>query len=596
MRNAQFTRHTPCYAATIIKMKVEITKELLPLSMSLEGTEGMLTGKWGRLRPFLADRVAPCIDACPNRVPAAQFIKSLQQGDLEGAWERILEENCMPRVIGRICFHPCEAQCNRGAFDETIAINALERVVGDEAFALGLRPQRLKEGRKERMAVVGSGPAGLSCAYHLARLGYEVTIFEAASRLGGMLWSGIPEFRLPRKVLQEEIDVILQMGIQAVTGVEVGRGRAFSALLDEFDAAFYAPGAQRGIPLHIPGAKSEGVFEGVDFLRAVHHGQAPEPGRRPLIIGGGNTALDAARSVLRMGSRPVVIYRRSREEMPAFADELAEAEEEGIEIMYLTSPRAILEQEGRCIWLECQRNRLSDPGPDGRRRFVPVADSEFVLEGTSIIAAIGQNPELAGLPKGTTVRYAALEVDAGGRTGTPRLYAGGDAVDQPRSVVHAMASGKRAAMAMDLARRQKGEELPPEIRHWMERPPLSMARYLRGQTEDPGELVRPDQIRHEYFHEARRALPPRLHPEERSRSFREVTGPLPPEEASQEAERCFVCGICNTCGYCFLYCPDMAVELDPAGMHIVIDYDHCKGCLVCLEECPRVAVAYEIKP
>ncbi len=577
-------------------MNVEKKKESLNISMSLVGTEHVLTGKWGRLRPFLADRVAPCIDACPNRVPVAQFMRSLQRDDLESAWEQILEENCMPRVIGRVCFHPCEDSCNRGPFDEPIAIKALERFVGDEAFARGLRPQRLREARKERMAVVGSGPAGLSCSYHLARLGYEVTIFEAASRLGGTLWSGIPEFRLPRKVLQEEIDVILQMGIQALTGVEVGRSRAFSELRDEFDAVFYAPGAHKGIPLDIPGVESEGMFEGLDFLHAVNQGHAQEPGSRPLIIGGGNTALDVARSVLRMGSQPMLIYRRSRQEMPAFADEIAKAEEEGIEIMYLTSPLAILEQEGRTIGLECQRNRLSDPGLDGRSQFVPIKGSGFVLEATSVIAALGQRPDLVGLPEGTKVRDAVLEVDASRRTNAPGLHAGGDAVDQPRTVVHAIASGKRAAMAIDLACRQKKEGLPPAIRNWMEKPPLSMAQYLRGQAEEQGEMVRPDQIRHEYFEKAPRVRPPLLHPEERSRSFREVAGPLPTEEASTEAARCFVCGICNTCGNCYLYCPDMTVELDPTGTHIVIDYDHCKGCLICLEECPRVAVGYEIKP
>lgn len=392
----------------------------------------------------------PCVDACPVGNDIPRFVTAIAEGRFEDA----VFSNSVPltAVCGRVCYRPCEAACLLGANDEPVAINALERFAADARVTLNGAPP--PPARKERVAIVGSGPAGLVCAYELRRAGCRVAVFEATGVCGGMLALGIPAYRLPRDVLERELNALRRLGIHFVVNQSVGSALSLDLLRQGFNAVFIAVGAHSGRRLGVPGDDAQGVLDAVAFLRAVNLGDLRPPGRRVVVVGGGDSAMDAARTAVRLGCEEVIIlYRRSRAEMPCNPGEFDEAEAEGIKGMFLAAPaRVLTDESGHMCAVECIRMRLGEPDKSGRPRPEPLPGSEFVLEADCIIPAISQDPDLALLNKTgalKTSRWGTLEVDPETlETSLPGVFAGGDAVSGPRTVGEAMAMGRRAAASI----------------------------------------------------------------------------------------------------------------------------------------------------
>ena len=577
------------------KKPVQPEPSLPPMSLSFDGTLATKTGTWRYLTPTYLNKLAPCNEACPagEDVEAAMVLSG--QEDYIGAWEKITRENPLPRVCGRVCFHPCEGSCNRKEYDEPTAIQALERFVGDFAFQAGKRFSPPAEKKNEKVAVVGSGPAGLSCAYHLTSLGYGVTLFEALPRLGGMLRYGIPAYRLPKDILDQEIDQILALGVESRTNCRVGKDVQWEEL-KTYDAVFVAAGAWKSLSLRVPGEDSAGVMSGLTFLKKVNSGEEVDLGKTVAVIGGGNTALDAARSALRLGAKPLIIYRRTKEEMPAWGEEISEAEEEQIEFIFLSSPLRVLAENGKVRGIECLKNLLGPPGKDGRREPRVIENSNFTLAVDSVISAIGEAPDLSFLPSPLPKSGNAIPVDEAGATSLEKVFAGGDAVAQPRTVSYAIGSGKKAAMAIDATLRGENTAEAIRLARWGGKGSLSMAGYRSGEGDGIArQVVQFPELNTAYFPRQARKPKERLTPEQRKKSFSEIDRGLSSSSARYEAKRCFNCGVCNLCDNCFFFCPDLAISARPDGQGYEINYDYCKGCCICVEECPRGAISVEVK-
>jgi NADPH-dependent glutamate synthase beta subunit-like oxidoreductase len=567
-------------------------KDLPYQAISLGSMEWNRTGTWRYLRPRFDNKVSPCNEGCPAGQDIEGAMVLIGKGKVLEAWDLFKEESPFPGVCGRVCYHPCESSCNRGEFDEAVSINALERFLADTAFKHGRRVTLRREKKTEKVAVIGSGPAGMTCAYHLARMGYAVTVFEALPVLGGMLRVGIPEYRLPKKILEAEIDQILELGVTTEINRRFGENLQQKDL-KEYAAIFFALGNHVSKKLGVPGENEEGAMSGVEFLRKVSLGKEVPTGKKVVIIGGGNTAIDAARTALRLGAKPAVLYRRTREEMPAFPAEVHEADEEGIDISFLVSPVRLVMENGQKK-LECVKNRLGPPDEDGRRRPVEVKGSNYFLEVDQVLTAIGEDADLAALPKKIGIQDNIILTDERGATKQDGIFAGGDIIHQPHTVVHAIGSGKRAAIFIDcFLGKKKWEGVFDAIRIG-ERGSLSMRRYLRDEKEQPPlspKTVLLKDLNLDYFEPKKREKTTRLPMGKRQGTFEEVNLGFPEETALAEAKRCFNCGVCNLCDNCYIFCPDVAIRKENGNN--VIDYDHCKGCGICVEECPRDAMVME---
>lgn len=570
-------------------------RDIPPVAISRTSTLVNHTGSWKYIRPVYRDKVAPCNRGCPVGIDIEGYLNLMRESRLKEARELLLRENPMPSVTGRVCHHPCELSCNRRFFDEAVSIHSIERALGD--LSLDDLEPTTPPTREQEVAVIGSGPAGLACAYHLGRLGYPVTVLEADAEPGGMLRQGIPEYRLPRGVLDREIERIRRQGVAIRCGVKVGKELPWTEL-NKFAAVFVATGAHINRPLGVEGDEVLGVRSGLDFLKEVNRGARPDLGRRVIVVGGGNTAIDCARSALRLGAETTLLYRRTRAEMPAIDQEIEEAEREGVSFVFLAAPAAFRTKDGRLSEVECIRMRLGPPDSSGRRRPIPTDDDGFTLPAETVLTAIGEATDLDLLPYYIDRDGSAVTVDELGTTSRPRIFAGGDLAGDERSVAHALGSGKRAAIGIHRYLQRLAGAPPDEL-------DLSALRYgdtgnvsvVRWLGADPihrvapiNEVVAFEELNTNHFVHRPRKADSHLAREESLADFCEVNLGLAPEAAIEEARRCFNCGVCNLCELCLLFCPDVAITRTEDGLAFVIDYEYCKGCGVCAAECPRGAM------
>ncbi len=576
---------------------LESIEQFPPTPRSLVSALVNKTGDWRFFRPLFVKRSSPCSQACPIGQDLAKAFMYLERGDWLNACETLLEENPFPSIMGRICSHPCQDQCNRRELDEEISIRSLERAIGDMAASMGERPKPKGPRDGRALGVVGSGPAGLSCAYHLARLGHRVTIYEANTDPGGMLRYGIPAYRLPKDLLNREINRLERLGIKIRTGVRVGTDISLEELSELHEALFVAVGAWRNRAIKIRGENLPGVLNGLEFLNRVNQGEDLDQHGTVAVIGGGNTALDVARCLARVGAKPVIIYRRTRDEMPAFDEEVDHAKAEGIRFEFLASPIRLLENGGRVCALELTRMVLGEPDATGRPRPVPIPGSTFILEVEGVVKAIGEDPDLSFVNKEIHEVGEFHYMEHPGHKGPYRIFYGGDAVSARRTAAHAVGSGKRAAMIIDRHLMGLNElELPPMLRIGESGAP-SMARYHRFRSNEPvnelPEVVAYEDLNLAYFEKAPRIDARPLDARLALRGFEEIISGLNPDQAMEEVARCFQCGQCNQCDNCFIYCPDLAVKRNLEDLSREILYDYCKGCGICVHECPRAVLDFE---
>ena len=518
------------------------------------------TGSWRTLRPVYVNRLPPCNAKCPAGEKCRDWLFLAQSGDYEGAWKEIVEDNPFPAVMGRVCYHTCQTACNRGDLDEPVGINAVERFLGDHALRLGWKLPQPAEANGKRILVVSAGPAGLSAAYHLRRMGYAVHVVESAETAGGMMRYGIPKYRLPREVLDAEIARIEALGVEFEFGREVF-DLAAEMKAGGYAAAFIGAGASLAHRAYIPAGDAAHIMDAVSLLRSVESsspGEEPLLGRRVVVYGGGNTAIDVARTAKRLGSEPIVVYRRTRERAPAHAFEIEEALEEGVSMKWLST---ISEAERGTIRIE--KMKLDESG-------YPQPTGEYeTIEADSLVLALGQETNLSflsALPD-LKVEKGSVVVDERMMTSVPGIFAGGDVVPGDRNVTVAIGHGKRAAKAMDA--------------------------WLRG--EMPGEKAPADPATFEklntwYYADAPQKIRPQLDIVRRQTTFEEVLEGLTEENALFEARRCMSCGNCFECDNCYGVCPDNAVVKLGPGRKFRFNYDYCKGCGICANECPCGAI------
>jgi NADPH-dependent glutamate synthase beta subunit-like oxidoreductase len=569
-------------------MKITVDSPLeLVIPISYGSTEVIETGKWGFQKPHTASMTAPCQEACPAGIHIPQFLYLAQEKMYDEALFTILRENPLPGVCGRVCFHPCEASCNRAQYDESVSIHAMERFVSDVTSNQIQDIQLVSSKNSKKVAVVGAGPAGLSSAYFLSLLGYRVTIFEAKKEPGGVMCWGIPEYRLPKSILRKEIQRILSLPIEMRTGVRVGEDIPLDAL-DQFDAIFLSPGAGMNAPLSIKRENLERVWKGGEFLERVNSKEKINLGKETIVIGGGNTAMDVTRSALRLGSKVTMAYRRTRNEMPAIQDEIVEAEEEGVKFEFLVQPVKINLTKKKRLAVTFQRMKLSSPDQSNRPKPIPVKGDFLTLETDRLITAVGELVDLSWIPQ-NLIKDDLIDTGS-----APKIFAGGDAVAQPRTIVTAIASGKRAAISIDFFLRGEDDGENLSKISVGNRGPLSMEAYLQGRDNgrwpEKKEVVSYQQINTLYFEPSRRVRMRKRHRNKILKGFSEVNLGYNTKEAIFSASRCFSCGTCNYCYNCYFFCPEGVISLDPVDRTRVVDYLHCKGCGTCAKACPRSVV------
>ncbi len=556
-------------------------------------TEVNKTGSWRFLKPIYDEKTAPCSVACPasEDIPLIQMLTN--QGYFKEAWETILKENPFPGICGRVCFHPCENNCNRKIFDEAVNIRAVERFLSDTAARYGLTPALdIVRHNGQKIAIIGSGPAGLAASYFFTILGYRCTVFERLSKPGGLLRWGIPEYRLPEYVLDRELDFIKSLGVEFRLSSTITREN-LSDIASDYHGVFIATGTWNTRKGHFEGA--EYCEDGLRFLTETRSGKDQSFEGTALVIGGGNTAIDVARSVLRLGGNPVIVYRRRREDMPAFREEIEAADEEGVEFMFQYIPVKVSPSDSGqfdVLLKETIINGTDENGTDenGRATF-SVGLKEKHLTCNRVFLATGFEPDSSWFPYDEAYQWFNSAVFINNSKNCKWIL-GGDLTTSSKTVTYAISSGKEAAIVFDIINnygkdslREKLEECKVGNGRF-----LSMEIYKGGSRRDRNSrVVEYEDINTDYFAMSPRLAVPRLLPDERIVSFKEIELHISGSIAIREAGRCFNCGICNDCDNCRLFCPDVSVRKNEGERYI--DYDYCKGCGVCVVECPRCAMS-----
>jgi 2-oxoacid:acceptor oxidoreductase delta subunit (pyruvate/2-ketoisovalerate family) len=517
------------------------------------------TGAWRTERPVYADHLPPCNQQCPAGEDIQGWLFHAEGGDYEAAWRHLTRGNPFPAIMGRVCYHTCESACNRAKLDTAVGINSVERFLGDEALKQGWKFASPTGETGKHVLVVGAGPSGLSAAYHLRRMGHQVTVIEAGEKPGGMMRFGIPKYRLPRDVLDAEVARIAAIGVDFRYGEKVADIAATMRDL-KADAAFLAIGAHIAKRAYIPAKDSSRILDAVSVLRSMEGEAPPMLGRRVVVYGGGNTAIDVARTARRLGAtEAIIVYRRTRERMPAHDFELEEALEEGVKVKWLST---ITGAEGGKLTIE---KMVLDA--DGK----PQPTGEFeTLDTDSLVLALGQDVDMSLLKgiEGLVSEDGVVQVDPETMmTGHPGLFAGGDMAPGERNVTVAIGHGKKAARHIDAWLR--GAKLGEKVAH-------TVASF--------------DKLNSWYYSDAPQTVRPQLDMARRTSSFDEVQGGLTEVTALFEARRCLSCGNCFECDNCYGVCPDNAVIKLGPGKRFEINYDYCKGCGICAAECPCGAI------
>ncbi len=515
------------------------------------------TGSWRTVRPEYVSRLPPCNAACPAGENIQGWLFHAESGDYEQAWRALTENNPLPAIMGRVCYHPCENGCNRQYVDASVGINSVERFLGDEAIKRGWKFATQAPISGKRVLVVGSGPAGLSAAYHLTRLGHQAVIYEAAELAGGMMRFGIPKYRLPREVLDAEIQRLVDFGVELHLQTKVTN--ILDTLKKGFDAVFLGVGAHIAKRAYIPAGDANKVLDAVSVLHNMEDASAPMLGRKVVVYGGGNTAIDVARTAKRLGAEEaIIVYRRTRDKMPAHDFEVEEALQEGISIKWLSTIKEAGESDIMIEKMALDENGFPQPTGEFER-----------IEADSVVLALGQDTDLSLLDNvpGLIVDKGLIQVDKGMMTGHPGVFAGGDMANNERTVTVAVGHGKKAARAIDA--------------------------WLRGETYAPPpkhEIATFERMNPWYYSDAPKTMRPVLDIIRRQSTFDEVLGGLDESNAQFEARRCMSCGNCFECDNCYGVCPDNAVIKLGPGKGFKFNYDYCKGCGMCVAECPCGAI------
>ncbi len=531
------------------------------ITLDINSSLANKTGSWRTERPVYVDRLPPCNHACPAGENIQQWLYLAEEGNYRGAWEQIMRDNPMPATMGRACYHSCEDACNRAKLDSPVGIHAVERFLGDLAIREKWTMKVDAKPTGKRVLVVGAGPSGLSAAYHLTMMGHSVTISEAGPMPGGMMRFGIPKYRLPRDILDAEIERIERMGVEIRLNAKIADLDA-AMKSGHYDAVFLAVGAHLAKRAYIPAGDATKILDALQLLRGVETGDQPLLGRRVIVYGGGNTAMDAARSAKRLGAtETIVVYRRTREKMPAHDFEVQEAMDEGVQFKWLSTIKA--EKGGEFTVEKMKLDASGKPQPTG----------EFeTIKADSCVLALGQDVDLSFLSNvtGLKITDGVVEVGPDMMTGRRGVFAGGDMVPSERTITVAIGHGKKAARYIDA--------------------------FLRNSTYTPKpkpEIATFEKLNTWYYTDAEHTVQPALDAARRSTTFDEVMGGLTESNALFEARRCMSCGNCFECDNCFGVCPDNAVIKLGPGNRFRFNYDYCKGCAMCATECPCGAIRME---
>ena len=567
-------------------MPIKRVKKKGKKKLRIRGAGGGGGGGTGKkttpLRPYRNTMVPPCQTACPMGNDIREALTYVAQSEtyertyeeaMEEAFRIFTETNPMPSVLGRVCPHPCEGDCNRGKKDGAVNINQFERTLGDYGLEKGLKLTKLTdEVSGKKVAVIGAGPAGVSCAYQLARRGHAVTVFEAFPHPGGMIRYGIPPYRLPREVIDAEVKRVAELGVEFNYNTVIGKDILLEDLQRDFDAVYIGMGCHKGRNLGAPGEDAENIFTGAEFLNRINSGETIEVGNDVVVVGGGDSAIDAARVCKRLGANTTIVYRRTKKEMPAIEEEIEEAELEGIGFEFLSVPiEAVKDDSNKATKLICQRMELGEPDASGRRRPVPIEGDTYERSTSTLISAISQEPDWVGdLDKvGNPKTWLRLEKGTFRSTDLERVYGGGDAYNLGLVTI-AVGQGRMAAEVIDADLSGKEYQVPTK----------------------PGSFPK---VKPEWYKPADRNDKVMLPLEKRFAAdidsmTLEICEGISFEQTVDESKRCFSCGMCMDCDNCWMYCQDQAVDklakTEPVGEHYLYKHELCTGCEKCAEECP----------